>query len=152
MGRKNKYESNVKPHLSEIPKWYETMTEGQIAKKLGVSVASFENYKLKYPELVECLSKGKEILADELKDTLRTKAKGFYYTETKTIKEVNPETGELEIAEVIEHEKYAAPDTGAIHLLLKNIDDTWRNDDKATIDLKRDQLELAKKKAESESW
>ena len=147
MGRKNKYESNVKPYLSEIPKWYETMTEGQIAKKLGISVASFENYKLKYPELVECLSTGKEILADELKSSLRKKAKGFYYTETKkTYLEINGViSGEIKVEKT---EKYAAPDTGAIHLLLKNIDPDWRNDDQTTVDLKKEKLDLEKQKAE----
>lgn len=152
MGRKNKYESHVKPYLSEIPKWYEDMTEGQIAKKLGISVASFENYKIKYPELVECLSRGKEILIDDLKDSLRKKAKGFYYTETKRTY-IEDENGQrLGAVKVESTEKYAAPDTGAIHLLLKNLDDTWRNDDKATMDLKREKLEFDKQKAESDNW
>jgi hypothetical protein len=64
--------------LSQIPRWFETLTEGQIAKKLGVSTSAFEKYKREYPELVEMLSQGKEILIDELKDTLRKKAKGFF--------------------------------------------------------------------------
>lgn len=152
MGRKNKYESHVKPYLADIPKWYETMTEGQIAKKLGVSSSAFEVYKNQNPELVECLQKGKDILVDELKDTLRTKAKGFHYKETKRTYIEGPDgepIGEVKVEEV---EKYAVPDTGAIHLLLKNLDENWRNDDKATMDLKREKLELDKQKAESESW
>ena len=117
MGRKNKYESNVKPYLNEIPKWYETLTEAQIAKKLGVSVASFENYKLKYPELIDCLQSGKEVLIEELKDSLKKKAKGFHYKETKkTIREVNGQRTQV----IEEFDRYSPPDTGAIHLLLKN--------------------------------
>lgn len=151
MGRKNKYESNVKPFLSEISKWYEDMTEGQIAKKLGVSVASFENYKKDYPELVAALQSGKDILVDDLKESLRRKAKGFFYTETKRtfIEADGEQVGPVKVEQT---EKYAAPDTGAIHLLLKNLDKTWRNDDQATMDLKREKLELDKQKAESESW
>lgn len=151
MGRKNRYESHVKPFLEEIPKWYEDMTEGQIAAKLGIAISTFEKYKNEYPELVACLQKGKEILISELKDNLKRKAKGFYYTETKRIyKEVNGvKSGEVE---VIENEKYAVPDTGAIHLLLKNLDETWRNDDSATMDLKRQKIELEKQKAESDEW
>lgn len=156
MGRKNKYESHVKPYLADIPKWYETMTEGQIAKKLGVSSSAFEVYKNQNPELVECLQKGKDILVDELKDTLRTKAKGFYYTETKeTYIEAEHEDGTREkIGEikVEKTQKYAVPDTGAIHLLLKNLDENWRNDDSETMKLKREKLEFEKQKAESESW
>lgn len=151
MGRKNKYETHVKPYLKEIPKWYETMTEGQIAKRLGIAPSTFELYKTKYSELVECLSRGKEILIDDLKDSLRKKARGFHYTETKRTY-METEAGEQVGAVRIEQtEKYAAPDTGAIHLLLKNLDDDWRNDDKATMDLKREKLELDKQKSE-DTW
>ena len=152
MGRRNKFESNVRPFLDQIPKWYETLTEGQIAKKLGISTASFENYKLQYPELVACLKEGKEILADELKESLRKKASGFYFTETKRIYLEDGNGNRIGAVKVEETEKYAAPDTGAIHLLLKNIDKGWRNDDQATLDLKREKIELDKKKAESEIW
>lgn len=156
MGRKNKYESHVRPYLADISKWYENMTENQIAKRLGISVASFENYKIKYPELVACLCKGKELLVDDLKDSLRRKAKGFYYTETKrTYVVIKNDEGKEEIVGAIkveQTEKYAAPDTGAIHLLLKNLDADWRNDDQATLDMKREKLELDKQKAENESW
>ena len=147
MGRKNKYESNVKPRLKEISKWYEDLTEAQIAKKLGVSVASFENYKLQYPELIEALQAGKEILIEELKDSLKKKAKGFHYKETKKIiRDVGGQRTQV----IEEYEKYSPPDTGAIHLLLKNLDDTWRNDDQATMDLKREKIELEKQKMDNE--
>ena len=34
-GRKNKYETHVKPNFEKIKKWYLTKTETQIANKLG---------------------------------------------------------------------------------------------------------------------
>lgn len=149
MGRKNKYETHVEPYLKEIQEWYETLTEAQIARKLSVSVASFENYKLRYPELVEALQSGKEVLIEQLKDSLKKKAKGFHYTETKkTIRDVNGQRTQV----IEEFERYSPPDTGAIHLLLKNLDDTWRNDDKATMDIKRQKIELEKQKAETDNW
>lgn len=151
MGRKNKYETHVKPYLKDIPKWYETMTEGQIAKKLGIAPSTFELYKTKYPELIDCLSQGKEILIDDLKDSLRKKARGFHYTETKRTYMENEAGEQLGVVRVESTEKYAAPDTGAIHLLLKNLDNDWRNDDKATMDLKREKLELEKQKSE-DTW
>lgn len=148
-GRKNKYESHVKPYLSKIPNWYLTKTETQIAKKLGISEASWTNYKKQYPELQECLRNSQEDLVDELKGILKKKAQGFYYTEkTKTvIKEGGKESKKIE-----EKEKYAQPDTGAIHLLLKNLDPEWRNDDKQTMDLKKQQTEIMQKKAEAAEW
>lgn len=148
-GRKNKYESHVKPYLSKIPNWYLTKTETQIAKKLGISEASWTNYKKQYPELQECLRNSQEDLVDELKGILKKKAQGFYYTEkTKTvIKEGGKESKKIE-----EKEKYAQPDTGAIHLLLKNLDPEWRNDDKQTMDLKKQQTEIMQKKADAAEW
>ena len=149
MGRKNKYETHVRPRLKEIQSWYGTLKESQIAKKLGISVASFENYKLQYPELVECLQSGKETLIEDLKNSLKMKAKGFHYKETKkTIRVINGEKQTV----VEEYEKYSPPDTGAIHLLLKNLDEDWTQDDKQTLALKREKLELEKQKAESENW
>lgn len=150
MGRKSKYETHVKPYLSQIEEWYQDLDEQQIAvERLGIAVSTFENYKKKYPELQEALKKGKQHLVGELKASLKKKAKGFYYEETKT--SIREEGGKR--VQVIEkYKKYAQPDTGAIHLLLKNYDPTWTNDDQTTIDLKREQLELAKQKAENDNW
>lgn len=148
MGRKNKYETHVQPHLADIREWYGTLTEGQIASRLGVSRASFETYKAKYPELLDCLRAGKEALIEDLKSSLKQKAKGFYYTETKkTTTRYNGTKSE----KIEEYNRYSPPDTGAIHLLLKNLDPEWRNDDKQTMDLKRERLELDKQKAE-DNW
>lgn len=148
MGRKNKYETHVKPYLADISKWYETMTEGQIAQKLGVSSSSWENYKNAYPELVACLTQGKEFLIDELKTTLRKRAHGYEYQEIKTISEPN-EYGEMQVVQMIVTTKHMAPDLGSMHLLLKNLDDDWHNDDRATMDMKKEQLELTRKKVET---
>ena len=149
MGRKGRYETHVQPFLNDIAEWYGLINEDQIAKKLGISVASFEKYKNEHPELRDALKKGKEDLIEELKTTLKKKAKGFYYEETKTY--IKQENGK-EVKTVEKHKKYAQPDTGAIHLLLKNLDDTWRNDDKATQDLKKEKLDLDRQKAENENW
>lgn len=149
MGRKNKYQTHVQPYLKDIKEWYETLNEGQIAKKLGIAVSSFENYKNQYPELKEALSEGREHLIEELKSSLKKKAKGYYYEETKT--SIRQENGK-EVKVIEKYKKYAQPDTGAIHLLLKNLDAEWRNDDKQTLDMKREKLELDKQKAEDESW
>lgn len=148
-GRKDKYFSHIEPNLKKIPKMYETMTESQIAKKLGVSVASWENYKRDHPELIEALRCGKEDLIDELKATLKKKAKGYYYTEKKKI--IREYKGEKEKV-VEEHEKYAQPDTGAAHILLKNLDPDWHNDDKQTLELKKKQLEIQERKLEADEW
>ena len=142
----NKYETNVKPNLDKIVKWMGTLSERQIASKLGVSHQSFINYKKQYPELAEAVVKGQQNLRDELYDTLKRKAKGYSYIETKIIED--DKNGKR----IETYEKYAQPDTGAIHLLLKNIDPDWHNDDKPTLDLKRKAQELEEKKLEMREW
>ena len=147
MGRKNKYETHVKPFLDKIKKWYETMTEAQIAQKLGVSVASFENYKIQYEELRECLRSGKTALVEELKETLKKKALGYEYEEQKSL--VREEDGQVVLRVVEKYKRYAHPDTGAIHLLLKNYDEDWHNDDAETIKQKRKALDITQQKADN---
>lgn len=150
MGRKSRYETHVLPFLKEIQEWIQELDERQIAvERLGIAVSTWENYKKKYPELRDALRKGKTQLVSDLKASLRKKAKGYTYEETKTV--IRDEGGKK--VQIIEkYKRYAHPDTGAIHLLLKNLDPEWRNDDKITIDLKREQLELAKQKAEADNW
>ena len=149
MGRKNKYETHVKPYLNQIQEWYEDLDERQIADQLGIAVSTWEKYKNKYPELREVLKKGKQHLVRELKTSLKKKAKGFYYEETKTcIREVDGK----QVKTIEKYKKYAQPDTGALHLLLKNLDDSWHNDDAETINMKKEQLKIAREKMESENW
>ena len=143
MGRADKYETHVKPRLAEITELRRTHTERQIAGLLGVSKASFENYKKLHPELKEALKKGTERLVDELKETLIKKARGFYYEETKT---TVIQSGDSETIKEETFRRYALPDTGAAHILLKNLDPEWRNDDMTTVKLKQEKLEIEKNK------
>lgn len=145
MGRKNKYETHIKPHLKDIPKWYETQTEAQIYKRLNISHTSWEKYKNEYPELRDCLRQSKENFCEELKGILKMKALGFSYTEKKVRTIDDGEHEPTTITDVMT--KYAQPDTGAIHLLLKNLDEDWHNDDKPTMELKKKQTEIMEKKA-----
>ena len=151
---KSKYDTHVKPHLEKITKWTEDLTDEQIAARLKISRKSFIEYKKAHPELIEALEKGKKRLVVELKNTLKRKAKGFYYEEVKTVKIHNPDAdSEQEWIEKIEiNRKYAQPDTGAAHLLLKNMDPTWRNDDAETMKLKKKQVEIQQQKLDQDNW
>ena len=149
MPRASKYETYVKPHLEDIRKWVLDLNEKQIAEKLGITQASLENYKKKFQELADVLIKGRQDLVLDLKDSLRKKARGFYYTETKTtIKDENGKKTKY----IEKHEKYAQPDTGAIHLLLKNLDEEWHNDDAFQMEMKRLQAELDRDRLEAQKW
>ena len=79
-GARSKYETCVKPYLETIKKKVrEGVTEEAIAQSLGISVASLNNYRNKYPEFAEALSKDKG--ADVLNDLINAgieSAKGYY--------------------------------------------------------------------------
>lgn len=149
MGRNNRYETHVKPRLKEIQEWFTLCSEEQIAKRLGISVRSFERYKKDNPELKEALKRGREELVADLKSSLKRKALGFEYKESK--RQITEVDGERRVV-IEEYTRYAQPDTGAIHLLLKNYDESWRNDDQTTIELKKQKLELEKEKQENNNW
>lgn len=149
MGRHGRYETHVAPNLDKIREWIEVCSEKQICEKLGISEQSFTRYKRSHPELVDVLLKGKQALVEELKQNLKKKAQGFYYEEEKTY--ISDKDG-IKTKTVEKYKRYAQPDTGAIHLLLKNLDPAWRNDDQTTIDLKRQRMELEKQKMENNDW
>lgn len=145
-GRKNKYYTHIKPYLKDIPELLQTMTEEQIAKRLGVAYSSWNKYKLEFSEFSEVVKKGQTDLVGELKSILKKRAKGFEYAERKIIK--------IE-GEVVKEEiniKYALPDVASINLLLKNYDkDNWSNDPQA-LELRKKELELKEKQVNSEIW
>ena len=120
MGRKGKYDTHVKPYLDEIAEWYRSMNEEQIADRLGISVASFENYKNNHQELRDCLDGARKKFCTELKDALKKRAIGFHEEETET--SIRQE-GSKEIKVIKKTKKYYPPDVGAIHLFLKNLDE-----------------------------
>lgn len=143
----DKYYSHVEPYLAEIQIMALNMTEKQIAQELGVAPSSFRSYKHKHPALVDALKSGRRQLVMELKSTLIQKARGYTYTEEK---EVYDENGDLIKKEV--YHKTALPDTGAAHLLLKNLDpDNWTENPQAMA-IKRRELQLQEKKFEEMSW
>lgn len=169
-GRKNKYESHVKPYLAEIEEMCKTMTEKQIADRLGVSyTSSWSRYKIDYPELREAIKKGRQNLVGDLRSSLIKKAKGYEYTETKVVTEavklptelyeVLLEAGfsdkDIEQAQIVRTEVYrkqAAPDVAALNLALKNYDSKNWSNDPAAHELKVRELELKEKAFESGNW
>jgi len=145
-GRKNKYETHVKPYLKDIPDMLQTMTEEQVSKKLGVAYSSWNKYKIEFPELTEVIKKGNFTLVGELKSVLKKRAKGFQYEERKVIKE----HGVIVREEI--YVKSALPDVASINLLLKNYDkENWANDPQ-TLELRKKELELRRKQVEANTW
>lgn len=108
----------VQENLMLIEKWTrDGLTEEQVSTNLGISVATLNVFKKKYPELAKVLKKGREIAITEIENALFKRALGFSYEETKiSIRQVDGR--DVKFTE--KTTKYQPPDVAACSLLLKN--------------------------------
>lgn len=131
MGRKSKYDPETFPKLVEMYA-FEGMLEKDIAKKLGVSHESFNQYKKKFPEFLEALTRGKAPVDFEVDMALLKRAKGFEHTYKSQRVTKDGQVIEYEITQ------YYPPDTQAIQFWNTNRrNDKW----KRNPDLKNDENE-----------
>lgn len=145
----DKYTELVEPNLDQIAEWYKTMSVRQIAVKLGISKTTLYKYATEHPELQAALDTGKNNLVEDLHCAIKRRALGYDYEET-TVKEEESEDGYKKTTTTVK--KHLPPDLGSIHLLLKNLDDDWHNDDKTTIKHRERELEIKEKRADAELW
>ncbi|MED4922109.1 transposase [Weizmannia sp. CD-2023] len=136
-GRKNKYFTHVQPRLEEIAYWCrDGLTEEEICKRLGISVASLNNYKNEYIELLEALKTNREIADYRVENSLYLRALGYEYEEetweefeldTPVLKEDGTiQRTELRLTKKVK--KKQAPDVTAQIFWLKNRrPDKWRD-------------------------
>lgn len=152
VGRPEKYEEQVKPHLEQIKKWLsQGATQKQISEELGVSYSTFREYVKKYPELLAAVkSRNNKPLVEELRSALVKKALGFEYEEKKTYVKTDPETGaKVKYVEITT--RYSPPDTTAIFGAMNVYDKTYVRD-RANYDLKKQELALKTALAKANSF
>ncbi|MBO4520745.1 MAG: hypothetical protein J5787_06015 [Alphaproteobacteria bacterium] len=150
-GRKSAYEQKIRPNLAQIAEWAKERTDEQIARLLDVTPQTFCKYKQEKTELFEALKHGRTALVENLYNTLIKKAQGFQYTESKTIEEAD-QNGNLTITRKETYTRTALPDVAAIHLLLKNYDRENWSENPQMLELKRQELEIQKQKADAAAW
>ena len=143
-GRKNKYESEVKPRFDEIERWCNIgATDAEIVQNLGISKDTFYSYKKKHPEFSELIKRARKRPVLEIKAALYKRAIGFQYEETETITD---NEGFSRTRKVV---KTALPDPASAMILLKHWakDEGWTNDP-AMLELRKREVELKEK----ENW
>lgn len=153
IGRKNLYETTIKPRFSDIAKWLESgATEKQISSNLGIAYSTFNKYKAEVSEFSEFLKNGRRTLVLELRGALVKKALGFDYYEETEVKELDKELNTLIVTKKEKKKKYSAPDVAALNLCLKNYDkDNWANDPQM-LKLKEKELQLRREVADKDNW
>lgn len=134
---RSKYETNVKPRFDEIKDWARSgMIEVDMAKQLGISEATFSNYKNRYPELLKLLQETKAVADGKVKNALFERAIGGIRHVRKIFKcktvVYDPDTGkkirEVEELQSALEEIYIPPETAAICFWLKNrCSSEWRD-------------------------
>lgn len=90
------------------------LTDEQIAGNMGVSRSTLNSWKDRYPDILDALKKGKEIVDRQVENALLKRALGYEYEEIKE----KYEFGELSERTITK--KQVAPDTTAQIFWLKN--------------------------------
>ena len=151
-GRRGKYESHVKPNLDKIREWRKVgATVEKICDVLGISVATWFEYEKRYPEFAEAIKKGQDEFCFDLRGELAKLCKKHTLETKKQYIKHDIETGhKTQYTEITTKEVDA--DIAAINLLLKNLDrGNWANDPQ-NLELRKQELELRKKIAESNNF
>lgn len=140
----------VKENLHYVEKWArDGLTEEQIAKNLGISKATLNDYKNKHVDLLAAIKRGRASVVTEIENALVKRALGFEYEEIKTY--IKDEGGKV-VKYTEKTKKYQPPDVGACAILLKNKDRENWSDNPAKLEIDRAMLELQKKAQELKQW
>lgn len=147
MGRPSKIDI-IKNNIEKIKEWKKLgATDEQICKQLNIGESTFYKWISKNPDLKKEIQIGTDFFVLELKGELARKAFKHTLETKKQYVKVDLETGhKTQYTEITTKE--VDGDTGALHLLLKNLDkgnwsENWQN-----YELKKQELELRKQIAE----
>lgn len=147
----------IKDNLNRIEKWVASgLSMKEIANNLGISERTLYKYKATDQQFMQTVKKGRQVAVEILENTMFKSATGFTQTVKKyeKIKHCNYKDGkklkEWEEVVAIEVEEYFKPDITAGIFLLKN----WGNyvNEPKVLEIRKQELELAKKKLEESEW
>ena len=151
MGRTGKYEAEVKPHLSEIKKAVEAgATDKEVADAFGIALSTIYEYKKRYKEFADAFSCARARVVFQIKGALLKKALGFEYDEEKTVGRKDKDGTNIILIE--KYKRYCVPSETAAAMLLRNYDESWRDSDKPSADLRKQENELRKAIAEANNF
>lgn len=151
MGRPSRYETEIKPHIGDIRKAVEAgATVEEIATAFGIAVSTLHKYKAEKKELKEAFARGRDKVIIEIKAALLKKALGFEYEEEKRVGRKDKDGENIILVE--KYKRYSTPSETAAAMLLRNYDENWRDNDKASAEIKRQEADLRKAIAEANNF
>ena len=152
---KSKYPILVQPRFKDIARWYKAgLTQKEIATNLGVGHTTFQGYKHSHPELAELLLKAQiKTIVPKLENALNKVAFGYHYDVYEEYEEeVVDKNGKTRMeTRTKKFTKYAQPSERALIWLLNNKSKDYSNNP-AFLRLKKEAMELEKKRQEDKNW
>lgn len=102
------------------------LNDEQIAKNMGINIATYYRWKKEHYEFCEAIKKGKEVADFEVENALYKRAVGYDAEEKTYERKIDPATGEYELVCTKRTIKHIAPDpTSMIFWLKKRKPDAW---------------------------
>lgn len=119
---KGKYEEWLLPdNLLRIQGWArDGLTDEQIAKNMGINIATLYRWKNEHHEFCEVLKKNKEVVDREVENALLKSAKGYDVIETVEELRFNKKKGDYEMMVTRRTTKHIPPSQVAQIFWLKN--------------------------------
>ena len=153
-GAKPKYDICVKPYLAEInDKIRRGVTEAEIAKALGISIASLHNYRNQYPEFAEALSKdrGADVLQGLINAGIEA-AKGCYIENEQMVYTVD-EDGKPVLKSVVKNKVWQPPNPALNKFYVQNFGrEQGFSNDPLQYELKKQKQEFDEKLERARNW
>lgn len=148
MSKQGKYhEWLTKDGLLKIESWArDGLTNEQIAKNIGITRKTLQEWINKFSDIRDALKKGKEVVDIEVENALLKRALGYEYEEVKTLIEEVDGKKKKKVEKVTRH--VPADVSAGIFWLRNRKGFVWSNRD--AIEAKRIEAEIEKLKAETE--
>lgn len=151
MARPTRYDTEIKPHIEEIKDAVAAgATVEEIAKAFNIAPSTLYKYKAQKKELKDAFARGREKVIIEIKAALLKKALGFNYEEEKRVGKKDKDGENVIMVE--KYTRYCPPSETAAGMLLRNYDEEWKDQDKATAALRKQELDLKKAIAEASNF
>ncbi|MDO4647955.1 MAG: helix-turn-helix domain-containing protein [Eubacteriales bacterium] len=119
---KGKYQQWIEPEgLLKIEGWArDGLTEKDIARNMGISRDTLNEWKKKYSDISDTLKRGKDVSDRQVENALFRNATGYDYHEITRERIFNKKTGQFELMVTKDVIKHMKPDTTAQIIWLKN--------------------------------
>ena len=134
---------HVRSRLPLVEEWAKKgLTESQISTNLGIARSTLSAFKIRYPEFLEALSRGREFAVAELENALYRRAISYDYETTRvSVRMING----VEVRYTEKTRKHLPADVGACIILRKNKDRKNWSDNPDKRDLEREIFAFRKK-------